>query len=400
MKITNDIKNFKLQQMNNSTLLKILMLLLFCKIGSIYAQETAQIKELVIDSKVLQQKRPIYIYLPAEYEERELVSFDVIYVFDAQHRAIFDLVHAAMDCISFKKKFIVVGISSPAYVEQEYYRNSDFLPKPINVSLEEYNTDKPNAENFWRFIQEEVMPFVTTNFRTSTENYAVGHSLSASFILDKAIKTKETFKGTICISPNLAYDKNRLLEDFTNFNFEETLDPKFIYISEANEKEIFGKKWEESYDKLNEFIEKSANLGKYSLVYKEFPTYNHLKTVLPALSDALELLHLFIEKNPSFPSGDSKEITIKLTVLNKEDEAYISGNQKSLGNWNPSAVKFNVISDYERELRIKVQFPMEFKITKGNWESEVYTNLTTNNAENILINKLEKDTLHLKITSW
>jgi predicted alpha/beta superfamily hydrolase len=386
--------------MKNSTFLKTLILILFCKIGSLSAQETAQIKEIVIDSKVLNQKRPIYIYLPAEYEERELVSFDVIYVFDAQHRAIFDLVHAAMDYVSFKKKYIVVGISSPAYVEQEYYRNSDFLPKPINVSLEEYNTDKPNAENFWKYVQEEVMPFLTNNYRTTKEKYAVGHSLSASFILDKVIHSPEIFKGSICVSPNIAYDQNRLFMDFTHFNFAKNNEPKFIYISQANEKESFGKKWEESYNKLYEFVEKSPNFGKYDLVLRDFPTYNHLATVLPALNDALQLLYQFIDKNPSSPSGASKEISIKLTVLNKEDEAYISGNQESLGNWNPSKVKFNVVSEYERELTLKVQFPMEFKITKGNWESEVFTNLTTNNAENILINELKTDTLHLKITSW
>ncbi len=381
--------------------IKIIVLIVFIINTDIfYAQQTATLTEVEIQSKILNQTRPVYIYLPAEYQERDLVSFDVIYVFDAQNREIFDLVHAASNFVSLKRKFIVVGISSPAYQDVEYYRIYDYLPKPLNVSLEKYQADKPNAENFWKYFSEEVMPFVNKNYRTTNDRYVVGHSLSASFVLDKAIHAADVFKGFICISPNLAYDKDRLADDFLKMNFNQPIENKFLFISQADENISFGKTWGEAFNKVKAFIKNSESLGRYNIVIREFPKFNHYATVLPAVPEGLNLLYDFIEKNPYALNGASKEITFRVTVQNKNDQPFITGNQESLGNWNPSKVKLNYISDFEREIKLKVKFPIEIKITKGNWESEVYTNQTTNSGENIVINNIETNIIHLKITQW
>ena len=378
----------------------VVFIVLLINSNIFYAQQTATLKEIEIQSKILNQGRPIYLYLPAEYDERNLVSFDVIYVFDAQDRETFDLVHSALNFVSLKKKFIVVGVSSPAYEDLEYYRNYDYLPKPINVSLKNYNTDKPNAENFWKYFSEEIMPFVNKNYRTTNDIYLVGHSLSASFVFDKAIHSPDLFKGFICVSPNLSYDQNRLANDFLKINFNKPSENKFLFISQADEYISFGKTWGEAYNKVRKFIKKSENLGKYNISIREYPKLNHRATVLPSISDALHSLHDFIAKNPYTQNGESKEVTFKITVQNKNHEAFISGNQESLGNWNPSKVKLNYISEFEREIKLKVKFPLEFKITKGDWESEVYTDQTTNSGENIVINKIEKDIISLTITQW
>ena len=61
------------------------------------AQQTAEVQLHSFPSKILQQTRPIYIYTPWEYRERNLVSFDVVYVFDAQNREFFDVVQASLN---------------------------------------------------------------------------------------------------------------------------------------------------------------------------------------------------------------------------------------------------------------------------------------------------------------
>jgi predicted alpha/beta superfamily hydrolase len=389
--------------MNNISTLNKLMIsitILLINVINLYGQETATLKELAIQSKILNQKRPIYVYLPAEYEERNLVSFDVIYVFDAQNREIFDLVHSSANFVFLKKKFIVVGVSSPAYEDVEYYRNSDYLPKPIKVSLQKYNTDKPNAENFSLYFMEEVIPFINKNYRTTNHNYLVGHSLSASFVLDKAINSPDLFKGFICISPNVAYDENRLADNFLKIDYNKPTENKFLFLSQADENKSFGKSWGEAFKKVKEFVGNSKNHGKYDIFIQEFPNFNHQATVLPAISESLILLSDFISKNPYTLNGETKEVIFKITVQNKNDEPYITGNQEGLGNWNPSKIKLNYVSDFEREIKLKVKFPIEFKITKGNWDSEVFTNQNTNMAENIIINKIETNTIHLKITQW
>ena len=248
------------------------------------------------------------------------------------------MVHSTISYTSQKRKFIVVGVASPAYDSLEYYRNSDYLPKPINVSLEQYQTDKPNAENFWNYFAKEVMPFINTNYRTTGINYLVGHSLSASFVLDKAISSIDPFKGFICISPNLAYDKNRLADKFLKFDFNSSRYPKFLFISQADELTTWAKNWAEAYIKIKTFINLPRPASKWSVLLREYPQYNHQSTVVPSITESLSLLSRFIDNNPYILRTDTSHLVLKVTVPNKEDEVFITGNQESLGNWNPSKI--------------------------------------------------------------
>jgi len=264
------------------------------------AQEMPRLQTTEIQSTILDQKRPVLIYTPSMYDERTLVSFDVIYVFDAQNRELFDLAHAAIGFSDFNRRCIVVGVVSPAYEEQEYYRNHDMLPAPINVKPEEYMVKNANGENFWRYVTDELIPYIEKNYRTSPRRIAIaprriaiGHSLSASFVLDKMIHYPNVFDAALCISPNLAYDKFRLANDFTKLNFEETVDPKLIYISQADELTTMNASWNEGYQKVKTFLAKTENKGKYAIPIQEFPNNDHWNTYLAALPAGLRKLSAF-----------------------------------------------------------------------------------------------------------
>lgn len=69
-------------------------------------------------------------------------------------------------------------------------------------------------------------------------------------------------------------------------------------------------------------------------------------------------------------SIEEYEVTIKVKVPKKEDNIYIVGNQTNLGDWNPEKIKMNKISDYEREITLKLRSPEIFKFTRGSWGSE------------------------------
>lgn len=62
--------------------------------------------------------------------------------------------------------------------------------------------------------------------------------------------------------------------------------------------------------------------------------------------------------------------TIKVIVPNKTDEIFITGNQEAFGNWDPGSVKMTKTSDFEREIAVEINYPAEFKFTKGDWNSE------------------------------
>ncbi len=88
--------------------------------------------------------------------------------------------------------------------------------------------------------------------------------------------------------------------------------------------------------------------------------------------------------------------TIKVIVPNKTDEVYITGNQASLGNWNPKKIKMNTVSSYERSITVPIQFPATFKFTKGSWASEGITNLVDKNANLHLQDSVSKNIFTIK----
>lgn len=90
--------------------------------------------------------------------------------------------------------------------------------------------------------------------------------------------------------------------------------------------------------------------------------------------------------------------TIKVIVPNKTDEVYITGNQESLGNWNPNSIKMDRVSDYERAISVTLNYPAEFKFTKGAWSSEGILKSLDNNP-NARLN--DKDSKHIfNIKGW
>lgn len=383
--------------MKNKILVFVLLFCLF-PLTKIKAQEIANVHETTIKSKILNQKRPILIYTPQDYNDNTLTSYDVIYVFDSQNREEFDLVHSAIGFLNFSKKFIIVGICSPYYQETDYSRPNDYLPKPVNVSFYQL-TKNPNSDNFSKYLTDEVFPFINSKYRTTNNNYAIGHSLSASFVLDKFINSTDVFRGYIAISPNFAYDDYRLANEFSKFDINSLKENKFLYTSQSDEYKTMPEQWNIGYEKYKDNISQKQDSGKLTLINKEFPEENHWGVYLPSLTFGLKNLNTFIQNNPEKPNGEFHTITIKVKTLNKDDEVYIVGNQESLGNWNPSKIKMNYISDFQRTITLKVQFPLEFKITRGDWNSEGATN--ENDGDNILISKpFKSNVINLKVIQW
>ena len=207
------------------------------------------------------------------------------------------------------------------------------------------------------------------------------------------------FRGYIAVSPNFAYDEYRLASEFSKFDINSLKENKFLYTSQSDEYKTMPEQWNIGYEKFKKYISQKQEFGKLTLINKEFPEENHWGVYLPSLTFGLKNLNTFIQNNPEKPNGVFQTITINVKTLNKDDEVYIVGNQESLGNWNPSKIKMNKISDFQRTITLKVQFPLEFKITRGDWKTEGATN--ENDGDNILISKpIKSKVINLKVIQW
>ena len=227
--------------MNKKTIITVLLVLV--TIAGQAQVPLESVKELTMKSEYFNHERQLLIYTPDNYPNFDQTYYDVIYVFDAQDRTMFDLVHCLLN-IACKPdpdggrstSFIIVGICSPTLWDINYFRNHDYLPMPLHgnngLFREGYYYGK--SPDLKKFVKNELMPYVKTHYRTSGRSLGIGHSLSASFVLDAMI-TDDLFDDYIAISPNCCYDEYRLATDIENHQFKNRKAPRFIYASMSGE---------------------------------------------------------------------------------------------------------------------------------------------------------------------
>lgn len=381
----------------------LLLLSLFAAIGA-SAQQVAQIKEIFLKSKYFDHERQVLIYTPVGYNEFTATYYDVIYVFDAQNRSQFDLVHAIRNYVCSSdpdesKSFIVVGICSPNYPELNYYRNTDYLPMPLHgnngLFAGPYHGGSPKLK---QFIKNELMPYMVSHYRTSGRSIGIGHSLSASFILD-AMVTDHLFDDYIAISPNLEYDEYRLANDLRNYRFD-TEKPHFIYISMANEARTWRESWQKAWETTQTYFMNKDNFPENITVsVKNFPECDHTSTYLYSLTEALkEYLGWCTSVPINYTSSDTYPVHIELRGHMASDTVYVTGNQDALGNWNPQSIKMNAVNDSTRSIDINLHLPAYFKFTRGDWNSQAILE----NAEqgNLIISTPEQNKRTYILYGW
>ncbi|WP_298143295.1 alpha/beta hydrolase-fold protein [Flavobacterium sp.] len=348
------------------------IVLVFFSIFGSFAQELAEVKHVMLASKALQQNREILIYTPQSYKENYLTQYEVVYVFDAHTREFFDLTHSMISFLSrADKQYIVVGITSPYNEALDYSRRNDFLPEmQTDEARQAYGKYCGNADKFFQFVTQEVFSYMQENYRVLSRRSAIGHSLGASFLVYSFLKNPDTFDNYVLMSPNLAYDANRLIRELKQFDFSTIKPYKYFYLSFANEAVSFPE-WKPAIDESFVLFESLQGKENFYVKSAKFPESNHFSSALPALTAALSTYFTQVYDRQQAQLSDTfVEVEVVVEVSNPKAELYITGNQKAVGNWNPAAVKMNRLSDKERSVKLKVQSPFIFKITQGSWESE------------------------------
>lgn len=360
----------------------ILFILIFI-FNHLTAQSIARVENLKIQSKIMNQEREILVYTPIDYDWRVNEYFNVIYVFDSQNREFFDYTSSMISFLSDNSKsFIVVGITSPYNEKLDYARNNDLLPiLNTEESKNRFGKYSGNADNFLEYVSEEVIPFINTNYRTLNQNIAIGHSLSASFILNSLMKKPNLFGSYIAISPNFAYENEILAKQLIEFDYSKINNLTYLYLSNANEGIDYWKEWKPAREKVYSFFNENLKNRNVLVNFASYPTNNHMNTFPPSLNNALEYYFKNIsEKQENQLSSDMFTVNIRVKVPNEKDTIYITGNQKDLGDWNPSKIKMKKISEFERVISVKLKSPAQFKFTKGSWDSELQVIGTHNNV--------------------
>ncbi|HSR18040.1 MAG TPA: alpha/beta hydrolase-fold protein [Ignavibacteriaceae bacterium] len=230
-------------------------------------------KYITLQSKILNEERRIFIRVPFGYEQTT-ASYPVLYLLDENTHSI----HAS-GTVSFLSangvmpQTIIVGIPNTD-------RSRDFTPTKTE--------DTPNsggADNFIRFLKEELIPYIDQNYRTENFRILFGHSLTAMFSIYTLLSNPDLFSGYISASPYVMYDNNYTLE-LAKKNLPESFDQnKFLYIALGNEPNYFN-----SINELTGLLKSKSIKGlKWEYTFMEHD--DHGTVPLKTIYNALELIY-------------------------------------------------------------------------------------------------------------
>lgn len=256
----------------------------FCIAVNTYAEEPNQPawKKIVIDSNVLSEKRTINVYVPEDYQKSN-VKYPVMYILDGSKKNMNKAIEKFKQLKKEKSvpEIIIVGIPSKGG-----FRNRKYEMTPENP--EEMNTG--GAPNFLKFIKNEVIRKIETEYRTKPERTIIGWSFGGVFAMYSLMVEPELFDNFIFIS-YCPYHRERLIipdfkKELKHFLNEHKSLSKKIYLSYATE---YLPEWEQANEDIAKIL-KDSNVKGVKWTLEHMPEKNHSSVIPVAMLNGMKFV--------------------------------------------------------------------------------------------------------------
>ena len=181
-----------------------------------YGYLNAQIIKESVFSTHLKQERKISIYLPDSYADNPLKKYPLIFTLDGSF--------LNLPTISVLQWMSMIRSAPEAIVISIEHNGQRIIDTDIDVTTARL---KPGGLSFKKFLDEELFPRITKDYRISSKRLFIGFSSTAHFPSVYAIDKELFFSGYIMISPNYPEKlQKKLIKAIKNSSKEQ-----FIYLS-------------------------------------------------------------------------------------------------------------------------------------------------------------------------
>jgi predicted alpha/beta superfamily hydrolase len=243
--------------------LKIVILVLI--VGAIarflYTEITSeeQIREgavlVKLSSKILGEERQLIIHLPKGYALDTTKKYPVMYVLDGTseegHTA--DTIEG-LAAEGIIPETIVVGIPNLSGES----RNRDMTPPYMLLDVENPESGKGQADKFLAFIEQEAIPFITNQYRTSGYNMLSGKSRGGLLVWYSLIEKPALFQARFAYSPALWREENLMVNSVEQFLVQNDSIHTFLYTSLGDDE---NDKMKSGYDAMTKMLKEKAPKG-------------------------------------------------------------------------------------------------------------------------------------------
>jgi predicted alpha/beta superfamily hydrolase len=157
-----------------------------------------------LHSKALEEDRIVMISVPEGYE-KTTKKYPVYYLLDGQWG--FSSTTQTLGWLSNPRygmipQMIVVGL----------HTGGDNRARDLAPTQDKGNKSGGGADKLYKFIKEELIPFVDKNYRTYNYRVIGGASLGGLFVMYAFVSDPQLFNGYLSMSPSMFWDNKVMLD--------------------------------------------------------------------------------------------------------------------------------------------------------------------------------------------
>jgi predicted alpha/beta superfamily hydrolase len=288
----------------------ILTIMLFFTSTLVLSTEFNTGERITINSTYLNEEREIQILLPESYRSNMQATYPVIYLLDGDY--VFQGVAGMLDFMANKGQLIpdviLVGIADKGTDKYRQYMTPEGLTAPFEKD------DSGKAKLFLNFLEEELKPYISLNYRTANNSILVGHSIGGLFVLNALFESPDAFENFVSISPSVWLNDHAIMEKAK----------KFIGVSKHKQASLYlslGDEIKQGLYGILHLLDKTQPKN-IQWTFSHYPNENHNSVVLVALRSDLKSLFKgwFISDkklssiSPEILLQHYKELLIALTI--------------------------------------------------------------------------------------
>lgn len=155
-------------------------------------------------SKSMDEDRTVMIGVPQGYE-KSTKKYPVFYLLDGQWA--FDITKQCLDWLSNPQYGMI-----PEMIVVSIHTGGDNRTRDLTPTQDRNNKSGGGADKTYKFITDELVPFVDKNYRTYNYRVLGGASFGGVFVMHAFNTNPQFFNGYISLSPSMWWDGNILLD--------------------------------------------------------------------------------------------------------------------------------------------------------------------------------------------
>jgi predicted alpha/beta superfamily hydrolase len=190
-----------------------------------------------IKSKILNEKRRIWVYLPSGYDDNLFAKkrYPVVYLLDgdAHFASVTGMIQqlSQVNGNTICPEMIVVAIPNTD-------RTRDLTPTNATVDADGKKTDEfrssGGGEKFTSFIEKELIPHIDSVYPTQPYRILIGHSFGGLTVMNIVINHTDMFNSYVAIDPSMWWDGKKLLNQARQVFAQKKFTGKTLFLGIAN----------------------------------------------------------------------------------------------------------------------------------------------------------------------